>query len=90
VAKWWGKFPEAMIAMPTGERTGIDVLDIDDPEQFAAGCDLDLTGNTMVRTRKGYHVWFASDPSQPAKSRVRPMPGADGRRLQLSVPKRWI
>ena len=79
ILKWWNDTPDALIGMPTGEVTGIDVLDIDDPEEFGAHCLLDLTANTTVQTRKGLHIWFERDPSQPLSSRVRPMPGADTR-----------
>jgi hypothetical protein len=79
VFKWWNDAPDALIGMPTGEVTGIDVLDIDDPEEFGAHCLLDLTAHTTVKTRKGLHIWFERDPSQPLSSRVRPMPGADTR-----------
>ena len=79
IYKWWDQHPYALIGMPTGEVTGIDVLDIDDPQQFASDCPLDLTENTTVKTRKGFHVWFERDPSQPLSSRVRPVLGADTR-----------
>lgn len=79
IKKWWHDHPNALIGMPTGERTGIDVLDIDDPQKFEAECNLDFSGHTVVKTRKGFHVWFERDPSQPLKSRVRPMTAADTR-----------
>jgi hypothetical protein len=79
IKKWWNDYPSALIGMPTGEPTGIDVLDIDDPDKFKAECTLDFSGHTVVKTRKGFHVWFERDPAHPVKSRVRPMPGADTR-----------
>jgi hypothetical protein len=79
ISKWWQQDPNALIGMPTGEVTGIDVLDIDDPDEFEAQCTLDLTSNTTVKTRKGFHVWFERDSLKPLSSRVRPMPGADTR-----------
>lgn len=79
IKKWWQDHPNALIGMPTGEPTGIDVLDIDDPHTFAAECNLGFSGHTVVKTRKGFHVWFERDPSKPLKSRVRPMPAADTR-----------
>ena len=79
IFKWWNQRPDALIGMPTGEVTGIDVLDVDNPQEFASDCTLDLTENTRVKTRKGFHVWFERDPSQPLNSRVRPVPGADTR-----------
>ncbi|MFM2300447.1 MAG: hypothetical protein RLZZ84_183, partial [Pseudomonadota bacterium] len=79
IKKWWQDHPNALIGMPTGERAGIDVLDIDDPHTFEAEYNLGFSGHTVVKTRKGFHVWFERDPSQPLKSRVRPMPGADTR-----------
>lgn len=79
INKWWNDNPSALIGMPTGEPTGIDVLDIDDPHRFKAECNLGFSGHTVVKTRKGFHVWFERDPSKPLKSRVRPMPAADTR-----------
>jgi RecA-family ATPase len=79
IRRWWQEFPDALIGMPTGERTGIDVLDIDDAAEFAEACDLDLSSYTTVKTRKGCHKWFRRDPAFPMKSRVRAMPGADTR-----------
>lgn len=79
ISKWWQQDPNALIGMPTGEVTGIDVLDIDDPEEFDKQCEQDLSANTTVKTRKGRHIWFKRDRSQPLTSRVRPIPGADTR-----------
>lgn len=35
IAEWWGRWPEALIGMPTGSLTGIWVLDVDDSEALA-------------------------------------------------------
>lgn len=46
IKQWWHDQPNALIGMPTGEPTGIDVLDIDDPHRFKAECNLDFSGHT--------------------------------------------
>lgn len=79
IVAWWRSHPNALIGIPTGTTTGIDVLDVDDPTTFKAECSVDLSGHTMVKTRKGYHIWFKRNPSTPLKCRVGSMPGADTR-----------
>lgn len=37
VSKWWTKYPDAMIGMPTGPASGVWALDIDMPKEGAAG-----------------------------------------------------
>ena len=71
VAQWWTDYPDAMIGLPTGALSGIVVLDIDDPEEFAANCQIDLAGHTKVRTRKGLHIWFKYEPAAPQRSTAR-------------------
>jgi hypothetical protein len=73
ISAWWKKWPDALIGMPTGEATGIFVLDIDhDPPRGIDGerslsalvaqyGDLPKTKN--VRTRRGgRHLYFLMEP----------------------------
>ncbi len=61
VAQWWKQWPTAMIGMPTGEASGIWVLDVDDPKAFEAAAPA-LPPTRKVMTGKGYHLHFANDP----------------------------
>src|SRR5947209_4178613 len=41
VRDWWARWPEAMIGVPTGPVSGLDVLDLDlDPDEGINGYDL--------------------------------------------------
>jgi len=73
VSRWWNRWPRANIGMPTGQASGIDVVDID---VTGAGSGFDtiehatheglLTGELgRVRTPSGgLHIYFPADPSQ--------------------------
>jgi hypothetical protein len=68
VRQWWEQWPNAMIGMPTGERTGFWVLDIDDPESFEQACSIDIPATRRVETGKGYHLYFRFDPAKPVRN----------------------
>jgi hypothetical protein len=66
IEKWWAQYPDALIAMPTGEASGIVVLDIDTKngkDGFATLEDLGrnlLPDVPMVHTpHGGLHLYFA-------------------------------
>jgi putative DNA primase/helicase len=67
IREWWHKWPRAMIGMPTGRASGIDVLDLDvKPNEYIDGRDFvpnwQKLSPLIVRTPSGgVHVWFASD-----------------------------
>ena len=67
IKTWWTEWPDAMIGMPTGKVSGIDVLDIDckkDKDGFAAIPDWRDRSPIIIRTpSKGAHLWFKSDGS---------------------------
>lgn len=69
IKAWWAKWPTAMIGMPTGEKSGIDVLDLDvDEKKGKDGLveipDWKSRSPIIVRTpRGGRHLWFKSDGS---------------------------
>ena len=66
IRQWWNKWPHAMIGMPTGAVSGIDVLDLDlKPEEDIDGRKFvpnwKHLSNVIVRTPSGgRHVWFKS------------------------------
>ncbi len=68
IRKWWKKWPNAMPAFPTGEPSGIAVLDIDrkdGKDGVAALRQLGFEPESpfVVRTKSGgKHLWFAHKP----------------------------
>lgn len=66
VRRWWGRWPDAMPAMPTGSKSGISVLDLDmknGKDGFAAlrslGLDPDTLSHVRVQTPSGGgHIYF--------------------------------
>ena len=79
VRTWWARFPEAMIGIPTGEISGVWVLDIDvDPVKGVNGYPLWselITRNgevpatlTSITPRGGRHLFFLWQPQLTIKS----------------------
>ncbi len=87
IASWWKRWPAAMIGMPTGEPSGVWVLDVDDRDLFAAAAP-DLPRTREVTTGKGFHLHWRRDPDNPVRNAqrhprsgwpFRDMPGAEVR-----------
>ena len=62
IRAWWGTWPDALIGMPTGEASGIDVLDID-AKKGKSGYehvpDWDKLSPVIARTvNGGAHLYF--------------------------------
>lgn len=83
VRGWWERWPDAMIGMPTGARTGFWALDVDDPEAFEA-CAIKSPATRRCNTGKGYHLLFKYDPAREIRNSQRhpktgwPFPGLPG------------
>ena len=64
IEKWWSQHADAMIGVPTGIASGIDVLDLDNKngkDGFAAVPDWQQRSPIVVRTPSGgAHAWFKS------------------------------
>jgi hypothetical protein len=68
IAGWWTRWPNALVGLPTGRRSGVAVLDIDVKDPKANGFDtleerglLPLPTTPMVHTASGgMHVYFAA------------------------------
>ena len=62
IQEWWRKWPEALIGMPTGESSGIDVLDLDrkeDRDGIAAFPDWrSMSSVTASTCGGGVHLYF--------------------------------
>jgi putative DNA primase/helicase len=83
IRRWWHRWPDALIGVPTGRASGAVVLDIDVKRPEANGFDsLDALGfpilpeTPMVHTASGgLHLYFA----RPAGIDIRNTEGARGR-----------
>lgn len=72
IRTWWRKWPKAMPAFPTGQASGIDVLDLDlkKGKDGAAvlrgkGLDPDTLSNIQLATPTGgRHLYFAHTPGR--------------------------
>jgi P4 family phage/plasmid primase-like protien len=84
IKDWWAQWPNAMIGVPTGPSSGIDVIDIDvKPQEFIDGFAFLRQWESMspliVRTPSGgAHIWFKSD-GKVRNSTDRLAPGIDTR-----------
>jgi putative DNA primase/helicase len=59
IAEWWDRWPEALIGMPTGSRSGVWVLDVDDPEALARlPHGLPQTYTVATPHDEGLHYYF--------------------------------
>lgn len=63
VADWWQMWPDANVAIVTGEASGLIVLDLDGPEAVAEIKRMEaqfgpLPATVMARTGKGEHWYF--------------------------------
>jgi hypothetical protein len=60
IRTWWQQFPDAAVGIPMGKRSGLIVVDIDDPAALAAS-GLDLSDGVPVPTHRpgGTHYYFA-------------------------------
>lgn len=88
IRRWWAKWPNAMIGMPTGERSGFWALDVDDPVLFESQTAVNVPATRRCDTGKGYHLLFRFDPSSPVSNSQRhpktgwpftELPGAEAR-----------
>lgn len=79
IAEWWNRWPDANVAIATGEISGIVVVDVDGPEgeRSAAMYGLSPDGTMSVRTGNGFHLYYRY-PDFPVKNSVRKIaPGLD-------------
>lgn len=64
IKTWWRKWPNALIGMPTGPASGIDVLDLDKKHGkngFAFVPDWEQRSTVIARTVNGAHLYFKSE-----------------------------
>jgi len=75
IEHWWGKYPDAMIGVPTGPRSGIFVVDVDrdlsknlDGEAALAALGPIPDTATVETPRGGKHYYFLYDVDSPVRN----------------------
>jgi putative DNA primase/helicase len=59
IREWWGEWPGAQIALPTGRVNGLFVLDVDGPAGAALAATWNLPETFAVETQPGHQqLWF--------------------------------
>jgi hypothetical protein len=65
IQRWWKKWPDALIGMPTGDASGIAVLDLDikkDKDGYAFVPDWEMRSHVIAKTGSGgAHLYFNSE-----------------------------
>jgi hypothetical protein len=65
IKRWWGKWPNALIGMRTGEASGVAVLDLDvksGKDGYAAVPDWETRSPVIAKTGSGgAHLYFAAE-----------------------------
>jgi hypothetical protein len=80
VAEWWGRWPEALVGVPTGKASKLLVIDVD-PE----GADwneanvANLCGPRIHKTRRGEHLLYRMPDIEIRNSAGKIAPGIDVR-----------
>jgi hypothetical protein len=75
---WWEKYPTANVGIVTGDISGVDVVDCDTQDAYNLISDEYLSESfetPIVKTPKGYHIWFAHRAG--LGNGVRVIPGTD-------------
>ena len=79
VEKWWGKYPEANIAIVTGQISGIIVLDVDGEEGKRSIEGLSIPETATAKTGGGGLHYIFKHPGVECKNFTRKLPGIDFR-----------
>jgi len=90
IAAWWSAWPSALIGIPTGEKSGLVVLDLDAPGEHKHDgisaftrlrADRALPPHPVIRTRSGgEHHYFSNATSRQVRNRASKIePGIDQR-----------
>ena len=68
IKRWWQRWPQALIGVPTGKASNVCVIDLDPRSHSGTSmlqalldfCDLKDFDGPLIRTQSGgYHLWFA-------------------------------
>ena len=55
---WWEQWTDADIAVLTGEKTGLVVVDCDNEDAWHAAFDAGMRSPIRVKTKRGHHLYF--------------------------------
>lgn len=58
IERWWGRWPDAQIALVTGDISGVVVVDCDNTDAEHAALDYGMTSPIKVQTKNGRHYYF--------------------------------
>jgi hypothetical protein len=84
IDRWWTRWPDANIGIATGQASGLLVVDLDSPADYA------FPATAVVRTAKGRHIYLRH-PGYPIRNRIRLLPDLDiraDRALIVAPPSR--
>ncbi|WP_170937394.1 MULTISPECIES: bifunctional DNA primase/polymerase [Rhodomicrobium] len=88
IRKWWGKYPKALIGVPTGARSGLFVVDLDPAEGETAKDVFDRlwdavgkfpNGPVSETQSGGMHIWFRNPDGELPHNSAKRIPGVDWR-----------
>ncbi len=88
IRAWWGRWPEALIGVPTGSRVGAFVVDLDPRDEPLSVTLARLTeavgsapmpGPQSVTQSGGLHLWFAMPEGETPKNSAKRLAGVDWR-----------
>jgi len=82
VERWWRAFPQANIGLATGSASGLWVLDVDgtqgeDSYAELVACEEQLPDTRMVRTTKGWHLYWRLGGQFDPGRKIGARPGLD-------------
>lgn len=77
IAKWWADNPDYEIALVTGEKSGIAVVDLDTSEAWSLINQRGLPNGPVVKTGKGYHVYCKHEDGVRNFQKRADLPGID-------------
>lgn len=81
IADWWTRWPDALLGVPTGRLSGIDVLDIDPAGigWYTERAPTLAAGRVHRTRREGYHLLYRDTAQEIRCSASRIAPGVDVR-----------
>lgn len=101
IRRWWARWPEANIGMPTGAASRLEVVDIDVHGRVRGFAAFELARregladrwHALVKTASGgMHAYYPADPDRPQPSWQSARSGIDfrGEGGYVIVPPSWV
>ncbi len=80
IAQWWGKWPDALIGVPTGKASKLLVVDVDpDGESWYSNNSTRIECGRIHHTRRGHHLLYRMPDKDIRNSASKIAPGIDVR-----------